>query len=619
MSLLSVKKLTCSQGVKLLFEDAIFSVSADDTIAIVGPNGCGKTTLLNLLATSVEDKLDTISTQNGLRITYLAQHVKINPEYTILDHLFQSDTAAARAIRQYQKCLINLETDTSDAAQAALTTAIEGMENANAWDYESRVSSILNELDILELSQKMNLLSGGMQKKIALAQIFFEDTDLLILDEPTNHLDIHTIEWLEDRLKRLNCAVVMVTHDRYFLDKLCNKILEIDQQKLYVYTGNYETYLVERDQRYMDQAKHEQDFQTVLRAELVWLRRRPKARSTKQRARKDRVEAMKDRDKPTQEVSLTLETGNRRMGKKILELKDVCKSFDEKRVIDHFSYTFTKGDRIGILGPNGAGKTTLLNIIMNRLQPDSGEVEVGVNTAFAYFDQHSQGFDPTLTIYEHVSQIGSQIKLQDGSTVSAAKLLERFLFPSSSLKTPIGKLSGGEKRRLHLVCLLLENPNFLLFDEPTNDLDIQTLSVLEDFLLNFSGCVIVISHDRYFIDRVVEQLLVFDLSGKINLFSGNYMDYMDFLKELPKRGQKTIAQASNVDSNQNRQQAKAAQKKLNKLENKIEKLEAEKKALNQIFIDKAGDVSECIKAGKQLKALEGELELLMEEWEMLSE
>lgn len=361
------------------------------------------------------------------------------------------------------------------------------MDHLNLWEYEERVSSILRELDIVNLDQKMSELSGGMRKKIALEQTFFDNSELLILDEPTNHLDIATIEWLEGMLKKQQSAIVMVTHDRYFLDKICTKIIEIDQQQVFVYNGNYQTYLEGRAQRYLSQEKQESRIQSVLRVELAWLRRGPKARSTKQKARKERIGGMMTRKVINPDEVLSLEVGQRRIGKKILELKSISKSFGERALIRDFSYAFTKGEKIGILGPNGVGKSTFLNLIMDKLQPDSGEIDVGVNTVFGYFDQHSGAFDLTQSVYEHVSEIGTQFTCSDGSTLSASKLLERFLFPSTMLKTVIGKLSGGERRRLHLVCLLLANPNFLLFDESTNDLDIQTLSVLEDFLLSFSG------------------------------------------------------------------------------------------------------------------------------------
>ncbi|RAP39008.1 ABC transporter ATP-binding protein [Candidatus Marinamargulisbacteria bacterium SCGC AAA071-K20] len=603
MTLLSVNNLSCILPTKTLFKDASFGVSSSDKLAIIGPNGSGKTTLLSLLANVSDTPHEAMAIQKGLRITYLAQTVDIDPTHTILDHLFQSNTPSAKAIHNYQEAL-------STGDNESLTEAMSQMDHINAWDYESRVSSILRELDIHDLNQLMKDLSGGMRKKIALAQTFFEDTDLLILDEPTNHLDITTIEWLENMLQRQSCALVMVTHDRYFLDKICTKILEIDQQKTFFYKGNYQTYLEQRDLRYQAQNKQEQSLQSLLRVELAWLKKGPKARSTKQKARKQRIDGLVNQEKAVTQEVISLDVGHRRLGKKILEFKEVSKSFDTPLIQD-FSYSFKHKERIGILGPNGAGKTTLLNLIMETLAPDSGLIDVGVNTVFGYFDQHSQVLDEDKTIYEHVSEIGSQIVCHDGSTISAAKLLEKFLFPSPMFKIPISKLSGGEKRRLHLVFLLLKNPNFLLFDEPTNDLDIQTLSVLEDFLLSFSGCLIVISHDRYFMDRVVDKLLVFKDKGAIDTFVGNYTDYVDTIKtkSSPTKKHQVPAQKPRQSDNN----------KIKKLEQEIERLESDKKKIESIFTDDKASHSDFADAGKKLKVVTATLDQKLQEWETLVE
>jgi ABC transport system ATP-binding/permease protein len=627
MSLLSVNNLTCTQAIKTLFENATFGIEPGDKIAVIGTNGSGKTTLLSLLAQSTQSACNEIAIKKSLRITYLPQQFIFNPEHTILDHLFRSNTPVAQAIRSYQECLNQFNENPTQETESALTSATSKMDHINAWDYEERVSSILRELNIYEFSQKMKDLSGGMQKKIALAQAFFEETDLLILDEPTNHLDITTIEWLEGMLSRQASAIVMVTHDRYFLNKVCTKILEIDQQRLFVYKGNYQTYLEQREQRYSAQDKHEKSIQSVLRVELAWLSRGPKARSTKQKARKQNIDKLLSRKTYDTEEKLDLNTGYRRLGKKILELKDISKSFDEQRVIDSFSYSFKRGERIGILGPNGAGKTTLLNLIMERIAPDSGCVDAGINTAFGYFDQHSQVFDLNMSIYKHVSQIGSQITCHDGTILSASKLLERFLFPSSTLKTPIGKLSGGERRRLHLVCLLLKNPNFLLFDEPTNDLDIQTLSVLEDFLLSFSGCVIIISHDRYFMDRVVDQLLVFNMQGKISSFSGNYSEYMSELKvakSIANKKANTPPPSTGIDANtspppEKKRLTYREQEELKQLEKEIDSLENDKKKIDKVFTNIKSSADDYASAGKQIKEISEALELKIERWETLAE
>lgn len=625
MSLISVKNLSCFQPTKTLFENGTFSIEEKDKVAIIGINGSGKTTLLTQLARSIDDPLPEISTQNGVRITYLPQTVEIDPDHSILEYLFQSNTPEANAIRDYTACVEAFNHSASPQAESALSKAMERMDHANAWEYEERVRSILTELNIHDLSQKMGGLSGGMRKKIALAQAFFAETDVLILDEPTNHLDIKTIEWLESMLKRQASAVIMVTHDRYFLDKICTKIIEIDQQKLFVYNGNYQTYLEQRELRYLAQDKQEKSIQSVLRVELAWLKRGPKARSTKQKARKDRINDMLNRQVLSTPEAISLDVEHRRLGKKILKLTEISKKFGNHSVINSFTYTFKQGERIGIIGPNGVGKTTLLNIIMEKLSPDSGSIDVGVNTVFGYFDQHSEEFDMTMTIYDHVNQIGSHITYGDGSVLSASKLLERFLFPSGMLKTPIGKLSGGERRRLQLVCLLLKNPNFLLFDEPTNDLDIQTLSVLEDFLLSFQGCVIIISHDRYFMDRVVDQLMVFDSRQHISLFSGNYTDYIDtvLLLEDAKKKKKSVAPSVKGDASGSQEPSKKLsfkeKEELKLLEKEITQLESDKKELDTFFVTGSGSASDYEAAGKKLKEITDQLEAKMARWEGLAE
>jgi ABC transport system ATP-binding/permease protein len=626
MSLLSVKNMSVSQNIKTLFENATFGVDEKDKVAVIGPNGCGKTTLLTILANHEKSPEYNIVTNQGLSISYLAQTLDFNPDHTIKTHLFQSPSPAAKAMRDYQECLDNYQDAPNTKTEEALTEATDQMNHLDAWEYEARVSSILSELNIKDLDQEMKDLSGGMLKKVALAQVFFEQTDLLILDEPTNHLDLSTIEWLEGMLQRYQSALIMVTHDRYFLDKVCTKVFEIDQQKFFVYRGNYQTYLEQRELRYAEQDKHEQSIQSVLKVELAWLRRGPKARSTKQKARKERIGTMLQRDTYSPEQTLELNVSERRLGKKICELKEISKSFDSRKIIDDFSYTFKKGERIGILGPNGAGKTTLLNLIMSKLSPDTGEVDVGVNTVFGYFDQHSQNFDLEMTIFEHVNQIGSQIKRPDGSTVSVSKLLEQFLFPSQMLKTQIGKLSGGEKRRLYLVCLLLENPNFLLFDEPTNDLDIQTLSVLENFLETFAGCVIVISHDRYFMDRVVDRLFVFNSKAQITPFDGNYTDYSDTLKVIQamsnSTGNKAPASEKKQDDREKETSVKLNNKEretLKRLEKEIDKLESEKAKLNDLFSLGTASSEDYADAGKRLKSITEDLENKLTVWTDLAE
>lgn len=626
MNLMSVQNLSCSQGAKTLFKDISFGINAGEKIALIGVNGCGKTTLLSILANITNQPNDAISTKRNLKISYLAQMPIFNPEDTIITHLFASNTPTAQIIKAYEQCLELLESDKSPATQKQLSEITSKMDLLNAWEYEARVRSVLNELEIHHLDQPMKTLSGGMIKKIALAQIFLQDVDLLILDEPTNHLDIKTIEWLENTLKRFNATLLMVTHDRYFLDKICTRILEIDQQKLFSYEGNYEKFLEQKEFRYQNQQKEASNIQAILRVELAWLKRGPKARSTKQKARKERINSMLNNQTFSKEQVLELNTSGRRLGKKILKLTNINKSFDDLNVIKDFSYTFSLEEKIGIIGPNGSGKTTLLNIISQKIKPDQGTVDIGVNTVFGYFDQHSMEFDLNKPIYEHIKNYGEYIQMPDGSKITAAKLLERFLFDSSTFKTPIGKLSGGERRRLHLVCMLLKNPNFLLFDEPTNDLDIKTLSILEDFLINFKGCLIIISHDRYFMDRVVDNLLVFEGQGKITKFTGSYTEYAEAKKELDKieaaknitAPKKTEKQITTVPI-ERKKLTNFEQQEMKKLELEIEKLETEKKQLEAVFTNSEATPEDYLITGKKLKEITPRLNTMLNRWEDLAE
>ena len=623
MILLSVQNLSASRGAKDLFQNVTFGMAEGEKIALIGVNGCGKSTLLSEVALAIGKSHPHIQSTPGLAVALLSQTPSFLPEDTILEHLFRGDSGVVQLIRDYHRCLVDLEGDQAEAAGAALSDLMARMDVAQAWDYERRVTSILKELHISDLTQKMGTLSGGMVKKVALARLFFEDADLLILDEPTNHLDIETIDWMETMLKRSQAAVLMVTHDRYFLDRVCTRIFEIDQKTLFIYEGNYPVFLEQRAARLLAQQNQEMTIQSILRVELEWLKRGPKARSTKQKARKDRIDEMQNRQGLEEVSAIELGVSGRRLGKKILELKKITKSFGDKPVLSPFSYTFKEGDKIGILGPNGAGKSTLFNLISERLVPDSGVVDAGINTHFGHFEQQSDAMDEAMSVLSYAKQYGEQIMMHDGVRVSVAKLLERFLFPVSSFNTLIGKLSGGERRRLQLVCMLLENPNFLLFDEPTNDLDVMTLSVLESFLLGFKGCVLIISHDRYFLDRVVDQLFVFDGNGGISPFWGGYSDYADSLKFkpvlAPSPPQEKAPVVSKPVSEKKKNLSFKEQAEFEKLESTIESLETEKEGLTALFLSDTTTADAYKMAGLRLSEIEDSLETLMARWEALAE
>jgi ATP-binding cassette subfamily F protein uup len=624
MILLSVQNLSASRGAKDLFQNVSFAMESGEKIALIGVNGCGKSTLLSEIATAITTPNAKINFTPGLSVALLSQSPVFAPDDTILEHLFRGDSDVVTTLREYHHCLDEMEGPHAQAAGMALSDLMVRMDLAQAWDYEHRVTSILKELHIEHLNQKMGTLSGGMIKKIELACLFFEDVDLLIMDEPTNHLDIETIDWMEAMLKRSQASVLMVTHDRYFLDRVCNRILEIDQQKLFQYDGNYPVFLEQRAERLAAQQNLEATIQSVLRVELEWLKRGPKARSTKQKARKERIEVMQNRTGMQEESSIELGVAGRRMGKKILELKAITKSFGDHSVLTPFSYTFKEGDKIGILGPNGAGKSTLFNLISERILPDTGIVDTGVNTQFGHFEQQSDGMDPSMSVLAYAKQYGEQITMHDGIRVSASKLLERFLFPTSSFNTLIAKLSGGERRRLQLVCMLLENPNFLLFDEPTNDLDVMTLSVLESFLLGFKGCILIISHDRYFLDRVVDQLFVFDGKGGIAPFWGGYSDYADSLKVKPIPVPVPVHEKAPIvvltpESNKKKNLSFKEQAEFQKLETDIEALEAEKEGLTKLFLSDTTTADAYKAAGLRLSEIEESLESKMARWEYLAE
>lgn len=612
MPILSIKNLSCIQGIKVLFENATFAIEKHDKVAIVGPNGCGKSSLLKQIQHAAATPSKHISTQKGLKVAALLQEPLFEPEHRIQEALKHAQLPSAQIIYRYEHTLKHYQDQACAASEAAFLAASEAMDAFNLWDYEEQVTSVLATLGIHNLNHKLKDLSGGMRKKIALAQLALEDVDVLILDEPTNHLDIVTIEWLEAMIKKSKVTLLMVTHDRYFLDRLCSKIIEIDQQRIYMHPGNYQYYLEQRNQRYLAQEKQENRMQSILRVELEWLKRGPKARSSKQKARKDRIESMKIRHIQGPENQLELGVIKSQLGNKILELKNISKSFGAKRVVDDFSFVFEKGDKIGIIGPNGAGKTSLLNLIMQKVKPDSGQIDVGVHTKIAYFDQHSADVDEEATIYEYVLEIGRFITRSDGVQVSASQLLETFLFPSAMLKTPIKKLSGGEKRRLHLVCLLLKNPNFLLFDEPSNDFDIQTLSVLEDFLILFSGVIVIVSHDRYFMDRVVETLLLLKPDGKIEPFQGNYSAYAETINHDEKKPRQ-LRLKKTVDSK------KEQQHKIKALEKEIEHLEKEKQGYVAQYNNMGQNDLDFEKLGKAIKALDLKIDSALAEWEALLE
>lgn len=623
MNILSVDKLGKSQASKKLFENISFGIEDKQKIALIGTNGTGKSTLLRIIAGKDTADEGNLAFKKGVKINFLEQIPTFKDNETILENVFSSDSPKVQLIKNYELlCEKIAENHDDEDLQKDLEKLIGQIDHLDAWQYENDIRSILSELGINHLDTKMSTLSGGMLKKVALAQSLIDDSELLILDEPTNHLDLKTIQWLQDYLQKTTQAILLVTHDRYLVDNVCTDVYEIDRQSLNQYSGNYSYYLEKKAEIENSLVQEEQRIKSVLRVELEWLKRGAKARSTKQKARIDRANNMINREKykPDEEIEISI-TG-RRLGKKILEAENISKTYNNKKVIKDFSYKFKQGERIGIIGENGSGKTTFLKLLTGSEKPDTGKVDIGINTHFGFFDQYSTALDLEMPMIDYIKQEAIYITLNNGKTISAGQMLERFLFPSNTHYTTIGKLSGGEKRRLFLLHILMKNPNFLVFDEPTNDLDIKTLSILEDFLNEFGGCLIVVSHDRYFMDRVVDYLLVFDGQGNIKGFPGNYSDYIDLQEDIKSEEiQKQNAQKEAYVKNKTTEKNKLSFKEryeMENLEKEIEKLENDKSELDKLFSSGEEDFDKISKWNEKYKTLENQLTTKMERWEYLA-
>ena len=578
MNLVSVKELGHSEGGRSLFEDLTFGIEEGSRIAVVGRNGSGKSTLLDIIAGKREAGDGIVTRNRELRIAFLEQSPEYAPEDCLADFILTGESREIRLIREYESLAAGAGTEEELSRIAGLT---EEIDNLNCWDLENRIHSILGELGISDLSLRMKQLSGGMIKKAALARTLVVDSNLIILDEPTNHLDIRTINWLEKYLNSNRKAVLLVTHDRYFMDRICSRIFEVEDQRLYTYDGNYTYYVEAKAEREAQKVRAGERLDNILRNEAEWIKRGPRARAGKDKKRKERFFSLKERVEPVKRSSSPLAVESRRLGGKIMEIEDVAQSWGGNCYIRDFSFSFRKGDRIGIVGSNGSGKSTLLDIIAGRLVPEKGTVDTGVNTKIGYYDQLTRQLPEDKKVEEYIKETAEVIKLQNGSTLSPAMFLERFLFPKSLMYTTISELSGGERKKLYLLNILLTNPNFLLFDEPTNDFDIQTLSILEDFLTDFSGCSVVVSHDRFFLDRTTDMLFVLDGRGGVSGFSGDVGSYYteenepagEERKESPGKRVKTVKKKLSFKE----------KKELETIEDEIFELEAEKEKLEKLF------------------------------------
>ena len=503
ISYLQVENLTKSFGDNLLFENISFGMSDNQRVALIAKNGIGKTTLLNIIAGKEDYDNGTISFRRDLRIGYLEQSPDFPKELTVLDACLQSDNEIMKTVAYYEHCMMS-------PTQEGLDDALARMDSYKAWDYETRIKQILGKLKIINFEQKIGELSGGQLKRVALANVLISEPDLLILDEPTNHLDLEMVEWLEDFLKHASMALLMVTHDRYFLDRVCTDILEIDHQALFHYSGNYSYYLEKRQERINAFNAESERMNNLYRTELDWMRRQPQARATKAKSRIDRFYEIEERAKQRRiNDSVRLDVKASYLGSKIFEAKYISKSYDDLKILDNFYYNFARYEKMGIIGKNGSGKSTFLKLLLGEIKPDSGSFDIGETVVFGYYSQDGLAFDEDIKVIDVVRDIAEEVHLGNGRKMSVSQFLQHFLFSPETQYNYVHKLSGGEKRRLHLCTVLMRNPNFLVLDEPTNDLDIATLNILEDYLQSFKGCVIVVSHDRYFMDKVVDHLLVF--------------------------------------------------------------------------------------------------------------
>ncbi len=590
ISYLQIEHLTKSFGDLLLFENISFGVSDVQRIALIAKNGMGKTTLLNILAGKEDYDGGAISIRRGLRIGYLEQSPTFPLNLSVIDACLQSDNEVVRTIALYEHAMIAENHST-------LPDIINRMDMLKAWDYEARIKQVLGMLKITDFEQRIGELSGGMLKRVALANVLISEPDLLILDEPTNHLDLEMVEWLEDFLIRSTMSLIMVTHDRYFLDRVCTDILEIDQHQLFQYAGNYSYFLEKRADRVENFNTETARAVNLYRKELEWMRRQPQARATKAKSRIERFYDIEDRaSKRINNDSVQLDVKATYLGSKIFEAKYISKSYGELKILEQFYYCFSRYEKLGIVGKNGTGKSTFLKILLGEVKPDSGSVDVGETVSFGYYSQDGLAFDEQMKVIDVVRDIAEEVQLGNGRKMSVSQFLQHFLFTPETQYNYVYKLSGGEKRRLHLCTVLMRNPNFLVLDEPTNDLDIITLNILEEYLQSFKGCVIVVTHDRYFMDKVVDHLLVFKGNAVIRDFPGNYTQYRDFeelnvaeeKKQTVKKAESKLVTQSDVVGK--KKMSYKEKQEFHSLEQEIPQLEAEKS-----FIEKrlsSGDLSQ---------------------------
>lgn len=639
MSIITLQSVKKDFGIKEILKDATFSIDTNDKVGLIGTNGSGKSTLLKMIAGLEPIDSGQILTNSGSKIIYLPQQPDIDENLTVLEQVFADSGEHTTLVREYEELTDKLAHYPEDSVlMSRLSSVMQRMDATSAWDLETNAKIILTQLGISDFDVKVGTLSGGYRKRIALATALLAEPDVLLMDEPTNHLDALSVEWLQSYLNRFRGALFLITHDRYFLDKVTNRIVEIDRGDIYSYSGNYSYYLEKKALAEESAVNTQRKHKGVLRRELEWLQRGPKARSTKQKARIQRIEAMRETEFKQIQGQVDISTVGRRIGKKVIELNKITKAYNDRTLINDFSYEFNPEDRIGIIGGNGAGKSTLMNIITGKVEPDQGTVEIGSTIHIAYFDQHSEellsAVNEDQRVIDYVKEEGEFIKIADGTKITASQMLERFLFPGSQQYAPIHKLSGGEKRRLFLLRLLIGAPNVLILDEPTNDLDVQTLAVLEDYLEDFSGSVIVVSHDRYFLDRTVDTIFALEPGGNLKQYPGNYSVYLDYKKaeeaeqqeaaNIQEKTKTTIEEkptsAPKEPAQKRRRLSNWETKEFEQLEAKIAQLEEEKAAVEKELLNvPPGNYTQVQKLYEQIETLKQAIDVATERWLELAE
>jgi ABC transporter domain protein len=615
LNYLSVENISKAYGERVLFENVSFGINKDQKIALIAKNGAGKSSLLKILIGQDTPDTGQVVSRKGLKIAFLPQEPNLPEELTIEDFIFQEENPILKVIQQYEHALEHPEDE------VAYQKAFEAMEQHEAWDFETQYKQILFQLKLTNLHLPIKHLSGGQRKRLALANVLISKPDLIFLDEPTNHLDLEMIEWLESFFAKEKMTLFMVTHDRYFLERVCNEIVELDEGILYSYKGNYSYFLEKKEQRLQQEQASQEKAKNLYVRELDWIRRQPKARTTKSKSRIDDFALIKEQaQKRRREHVVELEIAMQRLGSKIIELHNVVKKFPEKTILNRFSYVFKRGERVGIIGKNGTGKSTFLNLLTGKITPDAGKIIIGETVQFGYYTQQGIEINPQEKVIDVIKKYGEYIPLLKGRTLSAAQLLERFLFDRKKQYDYVEKLSGGERKRLYLCTVLIQNPNFLILDEPTNDLDIVTLNVLEEFLLDYEGCLVIVSHDRYFMDKIVDHLFVFKGEGEVQDFPGNYSDYFTYeqssVRETPKEEKAPATKNSWRGANSTLSQNE--QRELSRLEKEIAQLEAQKATIEAHFTQEALSSEELQEQSQALSEVLTLLEEKSDRWLELS-